>query len=139
MFNTGDLGRWRPDGQLEHLGRVDDQVKVKGFRVELDGVVSAMEVSTSSPNRPDDSLKTFFMALLDVQGRKWRGSALDRFRAMGISYSRNYQHRGGSKRGREDSTLLRCSHQIQGDDHIPVDKACDVSTSYETPGLFFSF
>ena len=44
MFNTGDLGRWRPDGQLEHLGRIDDQVKVKGFRVELDGVAAAMEV-----------------------------------------------------------------------------------------------
>lgn len=29
MFNTGDLGRWRSDGTLEHLGRIDDQVKVK--------------------------------------------------------------------------------------------------------------
>ena len=29
MFNTGDLGRWRDNGELEHLGRVDDQVKVK--------------------------------------------------------------------------------------------------------------
>lgn len=29
MFNTGDLGRWTPQGVLEHLGRVDDQVKVK--------------------------------------------------------------------------------------------------------------
>jgi len=43
MFNTGDLGRWRDDGQLEHMGRVDDQVKVKGFRVELDGVSAAMQ------------------------------------------------------------------------------------------------
>lgn len=43
MFNTGDLGRWRPDGTLEHLGRIDDQVKIKGFRVELDGVGAAME------------------------------------------------------------------------------------------------
>ncbi|EJD44029.1 nonribosomal peptide synthetase 12 [Auricularia subglabra TFB-10046 SS5] len=46
MFNTGDIGRWRADGTLEHLGRADDQVKVKGFRVELDGVAAAME-STS--------------------------------------------------------------------------------------------
>ncbi|KAI0345846.1 nonribosomal peptide synthetase 12 [Trametopsis cervina] len=43
MFNTGDLGRWLPDGTLEHLGRVDDQVKIKGFRVELDGVSAAMQ------------------------------------------------------------------------------------------------
>ncbi|KAI0041517.1 AMP-binding protein [Auriscalpium vulgare] len=42
MFNTGDLGRWREDGELDHLGRVDDQVKIKGFRVELDGVTAAM-------------------------------------------------------------------------------------------------
>ncbi|KAG6852173.1 hypothetical protein C0991_002473 [Blastosporella zonata] len=45
MFNTGDLGRWLPDGDLEHLGRVDHQVKVKGFRVELDGVAAAMETT----------------------------------------------------------------------------------------------
>ncbi|KAJ7071350.1 putative nonribosomal peptide synthetase [Mycena amicta] len=44
MFNTGDLGRWRSDGQLDHLGRADDQVKVKGFRVELDGVSAAMRM-----------------------------------------------------------------------------------------------
>uniref|UniRef100_A0A0W0F3F9 Putative nonribosomal peptide synthetase 12 n=1 Tax=Moniliophthora roreri TaxID=221103 RepID=A0A0W0F3F9_MONRR len=43
MFNTGDLGRWLSTGGLEHLGRIDDQVKVKGFRVELDGVAAAME------------------------------------------------------------------------------------------------
>ncbi|PSR71741.1 hypothetical protein PHLCEN_2v12389 [Hermanssonia centrifuga] len=43
MFNTGDLGKWRSDGTLEHLGRIDDQVKVKGFRVELDGVSAAMQ------------------------------------------------------------------------------------------------
>ena len=69
MYNTGDLGRLRPDGKFEHLGRVDEQVKVKvstperaagfhlhnaaltmmgalspqGFRVELDGVSAAMQ------------------------------------------------------------------------------------------------
>ncbi|KAJ7253697.1 hypothetical protein B0H12DRAFT_1116236 [Mycena haematopus] len=50
MFNTGDLGRWRSDGQLDHLGRADDQVKVKGFRVELDGVSAAMRTHAPVQN-----------------------------------------------------------------------------------------
>ncbi|KAJ4250659.1 hypothetical protein NW762_011918 [Fusarium torreyae] len=50
IYNTGDLGRWRPDGSVEILGRVDDQVKVKGFRVELDGV-SASLVSAPGVSR----------------------------------------------------------------------------------------
>jgi amino acid adenylation domain-containing protein len=43
MFRTRDLGRWTDDGELEHLGRTDDLVKIRGFRVELDAVSSALE------------------------------------------------------------------------------------------------
>ena len=62
LYRTGDVARYRADGALECLGRLDDQVKVRGFRVELGEIESVLAshpaithtVVTVREDRPGD-------------------------------------------------------------------------------------
>lgn len=47
MYRTGDVARFLPNGQIEFLGRLDDQVKLRGFRIELAEVEMALKQDPS--------------------------------------------------------------------------------------------
>jgi acyl carrier protein len=42
LYKTGDLVRYRSDGNIEFLGRIDNQIKIRGFRVELEEIEQAL-------------------------------------------------------------------------------------------------
>lgn len=69
-YRTGDRGRWLPTGQLQHLGRFDRQLKLRGFRIEPGEVesvlnelpgVSACVVSTAAFSAVDHRLVAYIV------------------------------------------------------------------------------
>ena len=63
-YRTGDRGRYRPDGNLEFLGRADLQVKIQGQRIELGEIEAAIR---SLPGVRMAAVRVFD----DARGKKW--------------------------------------------------------------------
>ena len=59
MYKTGDLARWLPDGNLEFLGRIDRQVKIRGHRIELGEIESLI--------RDENSIKEVYVLAHSIQ------------------------------------------------------------------------
>lgn len=66
IYRSGDKGRLHPDGRLDHLGRLDNQVKIRGHRIELDEIrtvllgaphvtAAAVVVNRDQPDDPASS------------------------------------------------------------------------------------
>ena len=75
-YRTGDAARYRSDGTIEYLGRLDGQVKVRGHRIELGEIEAALRlhasvadaaVALSSP-RPDDQRLVAYVVARDSRG-----------------------------------------------------------------------
>jgi amino acid adenylation domain-containing protein len=63
LYRTGDLVRYRMDGQLEFLGRIDDQLKIRGYRVETEEIAVTLKQHSSLRD-------AFVTAIQDPDGDK---------------------------------------------------------------------
>ena len=43
LYRTGDRARWLPDGQIEYIGRVDNLIKIQGYRIEPNEIISVLD------------------------------------------------------------------------------------------------
>ena len=87
-YRSGDRGRLLPDGRLEHLGRLDNQVKLRGYRIELDEVrvrlLDAPGVAAAAVvlrQEGADSSTARLDGYLVLAGGVLAGGALERVRA----------------------------------------------------------
>ncbi|MBD1869937.1 amino acid adenylation domain-containing protein [Cyanobacteria bacterium FACHB-471] len=68
LYRTGDRALYRPDGTIEFLGRIDNQIKIRGFRVELGEIEATLQrhpaiqdaVVSASSNSSNQRLVTYF-------------------------------------------------------------------------------
>jgi acyl carrier protein len=86
MYRTGDLGRYLPDGNIEFLGRVDDQIKYHGFRVELAEIVAALNrhpkiknsvVRITCDKNGEDTLIAYYVSKEEIEMRELRAFLSD--------------------------------------------------------------
>jgi surfactin family lipopeptide synthetase A len=63
MYDTGDLARWLPDGNIEFLGRNDFQVKIRGYRIELGEIETHL-------SQYSDNIKQVVAEAKEVNGEK---------------------------------------------------------------------
>ncbi|MGO1069996.1 amino acid adenylation domain-containing protein [Lysobacter sp. CA199] len=88
MYRTGDLARWREDGVIEYLGRADQQVKIRGHRVELGEIETHLcgldAVAEAAVNLHCDSAGHALLAayLVPADGARIDGDALRRTLAL---------------------------------------------------------
>ncbi|MCP4350754.1 MAG: amino acid adenylation domain-containing protein [Desulfobacterales bacterium] len=86
LYMTGDLGRWMRDGDMEYLGRNDDQIKIRGYRVELGEIenrllqhpdIKETAVIATNPTGTDTELIAYIVSDKDKNVSQLRNDLAD--------------------------------------------------------------
>ncbi|KAM0284100.1 hypothetical protein ACHAO9_009432 [Fusarium lateritium] len=124
MYNTGDLCQWNPDGSLHIMGRIDDQVKIKGFRVELDGVVACIKscpsIQSATALLIDDEIHAFITpSHCPVPVIEGHLKTLQPYYAMPSHYHQ-LESLPMTANGKIDKTALRVAVSLAGKEKVLV-------------------
>ena len=79
IYKSGDVGKWLPDGNIEYMGRKDNQVKINGYRIELEEIEIALRkvesigdaiVIVKETMDGDQSLVAYYLSETEVEKEK---------------------------------------------------------------------
>ena len=74
MYKTGDIAKYQSDGNIEYLGRVDEQIKIRGFRVELGEIETLIgsykDIKESVVIAKDEHLIAYIVGEIDIDALK---------------------------------------------------------------------
>jgi len=82
IYKTGDLVKWLPDGTIEFIGRIDNQVKVRGFRIELNEINKRI--------LEDSSIKEAFTTIKTIKNTKYICSYIVTKKDFNLDNLKNY-------------------------------------------------
>lgn len=105
VYRTGDLVRWLPDGNLEYYGRMDDQIKLRGYRIELEEIANVLKkyevvedtVVLLKGDEPEDRHLVAYIVPSNRQG---------------ITVSNLYSNKGGEATALISSVRVKLSQEL---------------------------
>jgi amino acid adenylation domain-containing protein len=136
LYRTGDLVRYRRDGVIEFLGRIDDQIKIRGYRVEtgeieaalsqIDGVRACAVVFQNKPGRTQ-----LVAHIVPKSGREFQQESLRRTLSRALP-----DHMIPSAFALVDSLPLTPNGKVDRKALIAIDWAAPPAPGYEAPRTF---
>jgi bacitracin synthase 3 len=128
LYSSGDLGRLLPNGELEYLGRKDEQVQLRGFRIELGEIESRMNmlegidrcVVMAKGQAADKVLIAYYVSLKDYTPAKLRTCLLQYLpEYMVPAYFIELESVPLTVNGKVDRRLLPDPDVLPGEDYAP--------------------
>lgn len=138
MYRTGDLAQWLPDGNIEFLGRIDNQIKLNGYRIELEEIeyqllkhhsIKEAVVIAKEGKEGNKFLCAYFMSDIELQDtvlKEYLSKSLPQY--MIPPYFMRLENFPLTTNGKMDR---KCLPEIQNNETYGVNEEQQITEDYE--------